>query len=321
MVALRRPDELAPPLPDGRPTLKIKPHSEEKIHYWGCFAEAAATVTKRTSSRVKFSGRRACLDLFASNGFCEVVGTGKLTWGSALVALQLAYPFDVYVFNDISRETTDTLAARAEDVGVDGAAVFRLDLGDESFGKRASEVKGAKVYGPRVVVTCGDANAAPAYVKLLLPGLPGYRYILALIDPPGADFHWDALEALVFQERSMDVISLFPDAMELNRWLSLYRKSEALAAKPNAYFGDRGWREAVDRNPEHPKQAMREFYETRMLNLGLRVGDAKVIRGRTTNSDLYRLIFASKNRFGVDLWNRVNRRTPWGQDELPLTLL
>src|SRR4051794_7661137 len=58
MVALRRPDELPPPPDDGLPTRAIKPHTHDKLHFWGCYLEAASTATKR-----QFAGARVCADL------------------------------------------------------------------------------------------------------------------------------------------------------------------------------------------------------------------------------------------------------------------
>ena len=45
MVALRRPDELPSPPDDGMPTRTIKPHSRDKIHFWGNYVQAAAVAT------------------------------------------------------------------------------------------------------------------------------------------------------------------------------------------------------------------------------------------------------------------------------------
>ena len=108
MVALRRPDELPPPPEDGLPTRSIKPHTHDKLHYWGCYLEAASTALKR-----QFPGVRVCADLFASFGVCADSKTGERCWGSALLSLQVAAPFDLYFFNDINPEATKTLAARA----------------------------------------------------------------------------------------------------------------------------------------------------------------------------------------------------------------
>src|SRR3954470_9909158 len=96
MVALRRPDELPPPPEDQFPTRPIKAHSLDKLHYWGCYLEAASTALK-----AKFR-TRVCADIFAGYGVCTDID-GTRHWGSALLALQVAAPFDVYFFNDLSR--------------------------------------------------------------------------------------------------------------------------------------------------------------------------------------------------------------------------
>jgi hypothetical protein len=75
MVALRRPEELPPPPEDGLPVQKIKPHTHDKLHYWGCYLEAASTSTKKAFPA------RVCADLFAAYGVCEDSTTGERVWG------------------------------------------------------------------------------------------------------------------------------------------------------------------------------------------------------------------------------------------------
>lgn len=48
--------------------------------------------------------------------------------------------------------------------------------------------------------------------------------------------------------------------------------------------------------------------------LGLKAGHPKGVG--FSKRPLYHLIFGSKNDTGIRIWNDVNRRTPWDQDEL-----
>src|SRR5713101_4027655 len=113
MVALRRPDELPPPPEDGLPVRQIRPYALDKIHYWGNFLEAASTATRRA-----FPGTRVCADIFCAYGVCEDKDTSARSWGTALVGLQVAVPFDLYFFNDLDPEAAGATAARARDIGV-----------------------------------------------------------------------------------------------------------------------------------------------------------------------------------------------------------
>jgi len=309
MVALRRPNELPPPPEDGWPTRVIRPHSLDKLHYWGNFLVASSLATSRA-----FSGARVCADFFASYGVCEEKATGERSWGSALLSLQVPIPFDLYFFNDIDADATKALAARARSIGVQGASVFELDLRAATVLTHARDI--AKVivpFGPKVVVATGDANTAHRALKVLAP--QGRRYICAVIDPASAIYEWHALDALTFHEQAMDVLLLFPDEMDLGRGLPYYLRKLG-GAKLDRYFPPAtDWRSVATASP-HPSSALRQLYEERMKTLlGFRIGHTKTVSmGRRA---LYRLIFASRAKLGIDIWNDICRRTRDEQYELP----
>src|SRR4051794_5461830 len=158
MVALRRPDELRAPRDDALPTRPIKVHSLAKLRYWGCYLEAASTALKRTFSI------RVCADLFAGFGVCSDKD-GTLRWGSALLALQVAAPFDVYFFNDLSPEAAHALAHRAREIGIARASIHTLDLNDPEHLRRAREIGRLRSLGPKIVISTGDANGAHYALK------------------------------------------------------------------------------------------------------------------------------------------------------------
>src|SRR5262245_4326095 len=107
MVALRRPAELPEPEDDGLPFREIKSHTRDKLHYWGNYLWAASNATSKA-----FPGTRVCADLFAGHGLCYDKKADRYVWGSALLALQMPSPFDLYIFNDIQPDATEALAAR-----------------------------------------------------------------------------------------------------------------------------------------------------------------------------------------------------------------
>jgi three-Cys-motif partner protein len=311
LVALRRPADLGPPPRDGLPTRDIAGHSTQKTHYWCKFSEAASTAVKD-----KFDAR-VCIDLFAAYGICEHRETKALSWGSALLSLQVTNPFDLYVLNDINAEATDALLARANNLGIPGASLHTLDLDDSGALARARQIGELLTpFGPKVVITRGDANKAPLFIKALLPKVRR-RYVLALIDPPHACFDWQAFEALSFGEPAFDALVLFPDAIDFQRSIShaIHHPDSKVATRFHAFFGTSAWREIVLANPKHAESDLHRFYEERMGKfLNLHLGHAKGVGpGRRP---LYHLVFGSKSKFGVNLWNSVTRRTSAEQDEL-----
>ena len=312
MVALRRPDELPPPPEDGLPTRPIKAHTQHKLHYWGCYLEAASTATKHI-----FSRGRVCVDLFAGFGVCTDRTSGERCWGSALLSLQVVSPFDLYVFNDVNPEATRVLAERARIHA--GAVVFEIDLDDPDVLRRAREIREVAVASrPKVVVSTGNANVMHVVLKELSP--MGKRYTCAVIDPQSAIYEWRAFEGLAYRERALDVMVLFPDAMDLQRGLPWYLRDGG-GQKLDLCFGQHAsetWRN-VARENAHAASALRALYEEQMRKLiGLEVGRPRTVWRAGTDVPLYRLIFGSRSKRGITIWDDICRRSRDEQIELPL---
>jgi three-Cys-motif partner protein len=305
VVALRTPNDLPPPIADELSTRLIKAHGNEKLFYWARIVNLFSIATKE-----RWAGRRACIDLFSSFGVNHDEAE-KLSWGSALLALQVGLPFDTYVFGDRDPSATRVLKERIQRLRISGAEIFDIALDDapsEIFG-RAHEIKAAKTNGPKITILTGDANDAPLVVRQLLPGFPGQRVILSFLDPPGAHFKWNALCDLTLHER-MDLLILFPEDMDIERNLT---DTERL----DAYFGTTDWR-ALRNAPGNRGQALRNLYETRLAKLlDYKIGEIKVVRSRI-GAPIYKLIFASKKPLGLKLWNEGCRQNPYGQDALYL---
>ena len=309
MVALRRlPRDLPPPLDDGRPTRSVHPYDRMKMHLWGGIVNASAAAMKR-----KWSGRRACIDLFASYGLNRIKDTGELCWGSALLALHADAGFDTYIFCDKDPRATKVLAERIADDRYFGLPVFDLDIHTESAGARTMEIKGVITSGPKVIVLTGDANEAPVFIRALMPAWEHNRYALALIDPPSLSFWWESLEALTFNER-MDLMLLFAEGMDLNRNLDRYAAQER--SKLDRFIGTRDWRDRI--TPTRPTLALRDYYKERMhkyLDYEWFGAWDRPVRN-SKHAELYKLIYASKVKLGSDIWDSANKDDPDGQISL-----
>lgn len=300
MAALRDiPGDLPPPPEDGRPCRLVHAYNTEKVRYWGRIVNTAARATKH-----KWRGRRGCIDVFAAEGFNRDEDTGELSWGTPLLSLSVDDPFDFYFFNDSDPDAAYTLAERIADPRLFGMPVFELDLGSETVGAQAQRIKGAKPPGPKVIVSTGDANDTPVFVKMLLPAWEQRRYSIALIDPPGLDFTWEALGMLTLNER-LDLLVLFAEDMDLQRNLGLYLGPPG--NKADRYFPF-GWRDVAWEAMPHEGPALRRFYKEK---LGTQLGyehtaefDPVVRNAR--KSELYKLIFASKHKLGLKIWDEVN---------------
>ena len=281
------------------------------MRYWARIANRAALVTK-----YKWSGRRSCIDLFAAEGFNRNEENGELSWGTALLSLRVNDPFDVYFFNDADAKAAHTLAERIADEELFGLPVFEIALGSETAGAQATRIKGEKTVGPKVIVSHGDANEAPVFVKMLLPAWEQQRYSIALVDPPGLDFTWNALGAMTLNER-LDLLLLFAEDMDLERNFGIYLNGPP-GNKADRYF-PYGWQDVAYKAIPHEGPALRRFYKQKLrdqLGYSAIAELDKVIRN-SKQSELYKLIFASKHKLGLKIWDEVNGPDDDGQLAFP----
>jgi three-Cys-motif partner protein len=125
-----------------------------------------------------------------------------------------------------------------------------------------------------------------------------------LIDPHGADFWWDSLSGLVLHER-MDAMILFPEDMDLERNLLLEERNDP-------YFPSPEWRRCLA--ARNRGAALREVYKSGLRHEhGYEFGADKTVRNRH-GAPIYKLLYASRNKLGLHLWEDCTRRTPYGQE-------
>lgn len=281
---------------------KAKPHSSEKLFYWSRVLQEFARRTK------KWTGRRVCIDLFASCGINRDAESGELGWGSPLLALHAIDPFDVYIFGDKDRARAEVLATRVEDTHI-AAHVARLSLDDPEIMRAALAFKGVSVHGPKVAVITGDANRAVPIVKRMMPAFDGRRIVLSIVDPYGVKFDWDSLAGLTLHER-MDLFMLFPEDMDIER--NLQHEERLDRYMPPGF----DWQSAVKQSRNRGR-VMREIYELGLKQeLQLLVGEPKTLR--VNGHEIYKLLYASRNKAGLEVWNHARRESPDGQIELYL---
>ena len=166
------------------------------------------------------------------------------------------------------------------------------------------------VRGPKVAVITGDANSAVPFVKLMMPGLPGRRIALTMVDPYGVAFDWDSLGGLALHER-MDLLMLFPEDMDIERNL----RHEARLDRYMPPGAD--WRSAIAATRNRGR-ALRELYVDGIERIvGSKVGEPKTIR--VQGREIYKLLYASPHERGLAVWDHARREDPDGQIELYLS--
>jgi three-Cys-motif partner protein len=226
------------------------------------------------------------------------------------LALHAIDPFDVYIFGDIDPASAFALADRVDDSRLVGAPATRIDLADPNRIRRVGEFKALNVVGPKCAVLTGDANDAVALVKLMMPGLPGRRIALTMLDPYGVSINWLSLDKLTLHER-MDLFMNFPEDVDLERNWRLKERIDRYMP----HGAD--WQKAVSEAPRNRGRAFREVYSKGIEEqLGLVVGDPVVVRAE--NREIYKLLYASRHRAGLEVWDHARRVDPGGQLEFPL---
>lgn len=259
------------PEDDGLITPVVGPQSAEK-HY---FLERYINVFTK-SMKGKWSLH--FIDLFAGAGMERLRGSGKLQWGSPMLAAHAPKPFDGLHLCELDRGKYDALKARMDR------------------------------HRPDAQIVNGDANQVAAQIARKIPR---GALSLAFLDPYGLQLNFATLELLA--NLRADLIIFFPDRLDILRnWKEYYYD------KPNSnldrYLGlDSSWRTVLDATP--PSQcieALKRLYRAR-LKERLHYPIVEHERIPTTGRPLYYLVFCSRNDLGAKFWKEIVRKKPDGQ--------
>ena len=237
--------------------------------------------------------RRAYIDLFAGPGKCVDRKTGEIFLGSPLVALTTRYPFTQYWFVDNEQPNIEALSARCT----------------------------ASPYSDQVVCIHGDSNVKVLDIVKKLRGVPSLN--LAFLDQEGLELKWNLVAALAEVER-MDLIIHYPQ-MGINRLMPVLFESQS-SNDVDEFFGGQSWRNIFDRFRRHEEsflhRQLMDHYKERLAALGYQetLRDDEVghepLMSNELRAPLYRLLFASKHKLGVEFWRKITSREPKGQRRL-----
>jgi three-Cys-motif partner protein len=275
---------------DGLPARCVGPWSLDKLYYVARYLDLFSRAMHQ-----RFPERHY-LDLFAGPGWSVLDdGSGEIE-GSPLVALSLAHRFTRYHFVD-----------------ADSTAVLALRQRVARLGWR----------GPDVQFYEEDANEI---VTRLGRAVPSSALSVAVIDPTGLDFRFDALRILTHGRR-MDLIYVFPEGMAAKRNLQTFLRQDHSAL--DDVLGTRAWRESVaphlrralDRQAywDHVGRPLVQILQDRLADLGyqsIHLGSEIVAIHNRRNVPLYYLVFASKHSLGHKFWKAIAQYDPRGQARL-----
>ena len=258
------------PEPDGLATLPIKPHTEVE---YNIVREYLSLFTK--SMRNKWD-MLVYVDLFAGPGRSVTVSK-RIIPASPVLALEIDYPFDCYIFCERRKQNMIALETRIENMNPTSDVHFIQ----------------------------GDVNANVDDVLKACPEYSQANTVLGLCfaDPCGlSDLNFATIERLA--GRKMDFIILIPTEMDANRNLRINYLNPDNHVLDN-FFGTNEWREKwLEEKSKGTRfsKFMIQFYRLRMNEHNYKYGGDEQIRLTNTDRPLYRLGFYSEDPLGEKFW-------------------
>ena len=270
-------------LDDGLPVRPVGPWTEDKLFFWNRYVEITTTAMV---GHQKWPAGLAYVDFFGGPGICLVETTNKRVPGSALIAANAPKPFQSLLVSEL-------------DPGLAMALRTRLSQSPAAPSARVFE---------------GDCNDR---VHDIVKQIPPRALTLAFVDPENLRIDFSTVQTLA-SAGQVDLLVLFADRMDIVRNVDLYER------QPNSVLDRmlgphsewrKAWQQLQNRTAENISDFFATEYKERLRRrLGYSVFGDKVIR--TQRGPLYRLIFASKNRKGLEFWNKVTKKDRGGQTEM-----
>lgn len=216
------------------------------------------------------------LDLFASAGSCESRKTKQKVQGSPLIALNIKPPFSKYYF-------------------------FELDINKIN---ELNKIKEASDLKDKIEIIKGDCNTT---IDEVLGKIDNRVPFMALLDPQAGDLYWDTIDK-IGQKNKAELFINFPFGMAINRYTPFLKGEKitpAMKEKLNKIFGNDNWypiyEERRKKNLKYfnAREKYLDLYLSGLVCLGYKYYAVKNLKN-SRNTHLYYLIFASKNRIGLE---------------------
>lgn len=236
------------------------------------------------AASMKGKWRRVYVDLFAASGRALLRNRRVIVPSSAMLALTIPRPFDLYVFCDLEEERLSALQKRV-----------------------AREAPGLDV---RFVQ--GDVNTDVDRVIAEIPNEPGVL-TLCFADPYRLrNLHFDTIRQVCAPERRTDLMTLIPSGFDASRNFQLYLEdgSDAL----DGFLGTSEWKAAWEERRQTAVVSaatfVAEYFAKQMGALGyLQPNQMPMIRSSEKNLRLYHLALFSRHPLGGRFWSEAQKYT------------
>jgi len=259
---------------DGLHTPEVGAWAEDKYRIVALYDTLFSTGMKR-----KWDAR-VYVDLYAGAGHAKIKGTNRVVRGSPLIALNVPYKFDKYIFCEESKRCINALKQRVHS---------QLPNVDVEF-------------------VHGDCNEKASDILAKIPDSNGKRILsMCFIDPFNIGIHFDTVRCL--SAKRMDFLIVLPTGMDAQRNQARYfEKNSPRIAR---FLGKPDWRkllEVAEKQSIPFRQFLADLYVSQMTTLGyikVPVSKMKEVRSDDKMLPLYHLAFFSKSERGYAFWNKV----------------
>jgi three-Cys-motif partner protein len=270
--------ELPAPADDGRDILEVGEWARDKHHFLRRYLHAFCVAMKNK----RWSGLHY-IDLFAGPGILRLQDSGKLLWGSPLIAAQVP-GFTALHLCEKKPKLFDALTSRLESTRSSARIITHLYHADAN-------------------------RIAPT----LIQKIPPKALCLAFLDPYGLHLEFKTLTVLA--QRRVDLIIFFPDHLDAIRNLR-YVYHDQPNSNLDRYLGEGvDWRAAIKRAPQSKwAETLRKLYEVNIRKLGYKEFEHARICGKS--GPLYQLIYCSHHPAGSKIWRGIASTQPGGQRTL-----
>lgn len=267
------------PLDDGYVIPEVGVWAKRKYHFVGRYLDAFTKAMRKKWPELHY------IDLFAGAGVARIRDSSELVASSTLLACTRSHPFTQIHACDRDKENVTALR-------------HRLGL-----------FQHAKL--PRVLH--GDANVV---VRDLLAGIPRTNALcVTLADPFGLHLDFDTIKAV--SALKTDLIVLIADNMDAMRnWAKYYYDN------PNSsldrFMGEPGWRSILSSVPaERGAERLRKRYMEKLKDdCGFQYFDQILVQN-SNDRDIYSLLFASRAKEALTIWDGISAIDEGGQRDLP----
>jgi len=260
---------------DGLETPEVGAWAEEKYRIVNLYDTLFSTGMKNKWEC------RVYIDLYSGAGYSRIKGTKKIIRGSPMIALNVAHPFDKYIFCEKDESLMSALKERV-----------------------------ARDFPTRdVAFVWGDCNENVSKIMSLIPPHSKDKKVLTLcfVDPFNIGIQFEIVKKL--SSKIMDFLIVLAVGMDATR-------NEAIYADPgnsqiDRFLGDSTWRQrwSEQRLLKIPfRHFLAQEYANQMAQIGylpISIDKMKEVKSDDKNLALYHIAFFSKNKMGYSFWKDV----------------